>query len=82
MPGHGGDRTYNLWNTGPWAIVFQRSYRFDSHRGQAYFSSSPGVDIHSEKHHKHHIHLSTLHQHIKKNFNVSFSFSDQILIKY
>jgi hypothetical protein len=26
----------------------QRSYRFDSHRGQAYFSSLPGVDIHSE----------------------------------
>jgi hypothetical protein len=22
--------------------------RFDSHRGQAYFSSLPGVDIHSE----------------------------------
>jgi hypothetical protein len=27
--------------------------RFDSHRGQAYFSSLPGVDIHSEYHHKH-----------------------------
>ena len=26
-------------------------------RGQAYFSSLPGVDIHSEQHHKHHIHL-------------------------
>ena len=24
------------------------SRRFDSHRGQAYFSSLPGVDIHSE----------------------------------
>ena len=35
--------------------------------GQAYFSSLPGVDIHSEyKHHKHHIHLSTyLHQYRK-----------------
>jgi hypothetical protein len=33
--------------------------------GQAYFSSLPGVDIHSEQHHKHHIHLSTLHQHRK-----------------
>jgi hypothetical protein len=34
------------------------------HRGRAYFSSSPGVDIHSEKHHKHHHH--TQHQHRKK----------------
>jgi hypothetical protein len=25
---------------------------FVSHRGQAYFSSLPGVDIHSEWHHK------------------------------
>ena len=31
---------------------------FDSQRGQAYFSSLPGVDIHSEWYHKHHIHLS------------------------
>jgi hypothetical protein len=21
MPGHGGDRTYDLWNTGPWASI-------------------------------------------------------------
>ena len=33
MPDHGGNRTYDLWNTS---------------RGQAYFSSLPGVDIHSE----------------------------------
>ena len=32
MPGHGGNR----------------GRRFDSHRGRAYFSSLPGVDIHSE----------------------------------
>jgi hypothetical protein len=38
MPDHGGNRTYDLWNLRP----------FDSHRGQAYFSSLPGVDIHSE----------------------------------
>ena len=51
MPGHGGNRTYDLWNTSPiWntGLVFQRSYRFDSHRGQTYFSSLPGVDTHSE----------------------------------
>ena len=35
MPDHGGNRTYDL-------------FMFDSHRGQAYFSSLPGVDIHSE----------------------------------
>ena len=66
MPGHGGNRTYDLWNTS--SMLCQLSYavrsaaqlaehwvrpdrigrRFDSHRGQAYFSSLPGVDIHSE----------------------------------
>ena len=78
MPGHGGNRTYDLWYTSP--MLCQLSYavrsvrvcdiselslvpsisvysnnhdickgrRFDSHRGQAYFSSQPGVDIHSE----------------------------------
>ena len=36
---HGGNRTYDLW----------KGRRFDSHRGpQAYFSSLPGVDMHSE----------------------------------
>ena len=30
-----------------------------------HISSLPGVDIHSEYHHKRHIHLSTLHQHRK-----------------
>jgi hypothetical protein len=33
MPDHGGN---------------SKGRRFDSHRGQAYFSSLPGVDIHSE----------------------------------
>ena len=89
MPGHGGNRTYDLWNTSP--MLCQLSYavrsvrvcdiselslvpsismqsqfrnitysnrpdrvaqlakyskgrRFDSHRGQAYFSSLSGVD--------------------------------------
>ena len=27
---------------------YYKGRRFDSHRGQAYFSSLPGVDIHSE----------------------------------
>ena len=36
MPGHGGIRTYDLGR------------RFESRRGQAYFSSLPGVDMHSE----------------------------------
>ena len=27
---------------------YSKGRRFDSHRGQAYFSSLPGVDIHSE----------------------------------
>ena len=30
-----------------WASI-PKVVRFDSHRGQAYFSSLPGVDIHSE----------------------------------
>ena len=38
MPGHGGNRTY----------IDSKGRRFDSHRGQAYFSSLPGMDIHSE----------------------------------
>ena len=38
MPGHGGIRTYDL----------SKGRRFESHRGQAYLSSLPGVDIHSE----------------------------------
>jgi hypothetical protein len=47
MPGHGGNRTYDLWNTKPTTFgILAR--RFDSHRGQAYFSSLPGVDSHSE----------------------------------
>jgi hypothetical protein len=29
-------------------IELSKGRRFDSHRGQAYFSSLPGVDIHSE----------------------------------
>jgi hypothetical protein len=29
-------------------IKNSKGRRFDSHRGQAYFSSLPGVDIHSE----------------------------------
>ena len=36
MPGHGGNQTTTF------GILAQ------SHRGQAYFSSLPGVDIHSE----------------------------------
>ena len=28
--------------------LVSKGRRFDSHRGQAYFSSLPGVDIHSE----------------------------------
>jgi hypothetical protein len=39
MPDHGGNRTYDQYSKGR---------RFDSHRSQAYFSSLPGVDIHSE----------------------------------
>jgi hypothetical protein len=35
MPDHDGNRN-------------SKGRRFDSHRGQAYFSSLPGVDIHSE----------------------------------
>ena len=39
--------------------------RFESHRGQAYFSSLPGVDITLSRvrvtSHKHLIHLSTLY---------------------
>ena len=83
MPGHGGNRTYDLWNTSP--TLCQLSYavrsvrvcdiselslvpsisvksnnhdiysecistpgRLEKYRGQAYFSSLPGVDIHSE----------------------------------
>ena len=30
-----------------WASI-PKGRRFDSHRGQAYFSSLPGVDTHSE----------------------------------
>jgi hypothetical protein len=37
---HGGNRWTSIPNS--------KGRRFDSHRGQAYFSSSPGVDIHSE----------------------------------
>ena len=92
MPGHGGNRTYDLWNTSPmlcqlsyavrsvrvcdiegtraaqfrnitysnrpdrvaqladhWASILKpKGRRFDSHRGQAYCSGLPGVDIHSE----------------------------------
>ena len=63
MPGHGGIRTYDLWNASPmlcqlsYAVRSVRVYdiselslgrRFESHRGQAYFSNLPGVDIHSE----------------------------------
>ena len=98
MPDHGGNRTYDLWNTSPmlcqlsyavWSVRvcdiseqnlvpliskeldsvpkyhileptrprssvgralgwYSKGRRFDSHRGQAYFSSLPGVDIHSE----------------------------------
>ena len=29
-------------------ILIRLATRFESHRGQAYFSSLPGVDIHSE----------------------------------
>ena len=29
-------------------VTHSKGRRFDSHRGQAYFSSLPGVDIHSE----------------------------------
>ena len=32
----------------PGAATDSKGRRFDSHRGQAYFSSLPGVDIHSE----------------------------------
>ena len=44
MPDHGGKRTYDLWNT----RQCSKGRRFDSYRGQAYLSSLPGVDIHSE----------------------------------
>jgi hypothetical protein len=46
MAGHGVNRTYDLWKeilNGNW-----KGRRFVSHRGQAYFSSLSGVDIHSE----------------------------------
>ena len=65
MPGHGGNRTYDLWNTSP--TLCQLSYAVGSvcvcdiseqnlvpsismlsNNNQAYFSSLPGVDIHSE----------------------------------
>ena len=29
-------------------LIYEKGRRFDSHRGQAYFSSLPGVDTHSE----------------------------------
>ena len=96
MPGHGGNRTYDFWNTSPMlcllsyavrsvrvsdiselslvpkyqssnhdifsvgvvysgeydclsiGLVYSKGRRFDSHRSQAYFSSLPGVDIHSQ----------------------------------
>jgi hypothetical protein len=38
MPDHGGNRR----------VVGSKGRRFDYHRGQAYFSSLPGVNIHSE----------------------------------
>ena len=53
MPDHGGNRTYDL-PTRPRSSVgralgwYFKGRRFDSHRGQAYISSLPGVDIHSE----------------------------------
>ena len=39
-----------LYRTGRYNVmyVWASSRRFESHRGQAYFSSLPGVDIHSE----------------------------------
>ena len=52
MPDHGGNRTYELEPTRPRSSVgralgwYSKGRRFDSHRGQAYFSSLPGVDIH------------------------------------
>ena len=36
----------------PWPRWESNPRPFDSNRGQAYFSSLPGVYIHSEKHHK------------------------------
>ena len=52
------------------SMNYSKGRRFDSHHahGQAYFSSLPGVDTHSEQHHKHHIYLSTVHQH-RKNYD-------------
>jgi hypothetical protein len=57
MPCHGGIWTYNLWNNSPMLCqgilaqcspnAFAKGRRFESHRGQAYFSSLPSVDIHS-----------------------------------
>ena len=42
MPGHGGIRTYDLWNSNRPDRVAQLAEhwasRFESHRGQAYFS--------------------------------------------
>ena len=34
--------------TNDYHLSNSKGRRFDSHRGQAYFSSLPGVDIHSE----------------------------------
>ena len=57
MPGHGGIRTYDLWNTSP--MLCQLSYAVRSVR-----ADRCGYTLRVTSH-KHLIHLSTLHQHSK-----------------
>ena len=63
MPGHGGNRIYDLWNTSPKIEFLFCLRRFDSHRGQVYFSSLPDVDIHSQASRSLHDNNNKLHDH-------------------
>ena len=56
---------------------YSKGHRFDSHHGQAYFSSLPAMWIYTHKHHKHHIHLSIHNTTQKKSWlgkGINFQF--------
>jgi hypothetical protein len=51
-----------------WACIPKVIYRFNSHRGQAYFSSLPGVDTHSGTSQKYSPEYTTPIEQIKKYY--------------
>ena len=89
MPGHGGNRTYDLWNTSPMLAlptelrgqVEYAIFRIPLWPGIFFKPARCGYTLKVTSH-KHLIHLSTLHQHSKYLDEMNWSARGNVLNQY